>query len=512
MAMRMKSPIPLISIGLVALVVFTFLESTTDKSPPRNAILLIVVDGLRPDYVTPEYMPNLHALGEHGVFGARHTAVFPSVTRVNSASISTGSYPVSHGLMHNTMFLRQVDDNEINTGSASHLLRMAEVLGGRVVDTTSLGEVLADHGLNILVVGSGGSGNSLLQNPTVDGFGIWTAPGFFLPAAERSDAVAVVGELPKDDADRTVWSFDAYMRRAIEPVPPDVTIMWIHETDGANHAHGIGSPQAVTAARNVDVEIGRTLRFLDAHDIRRKMNIFVTSDHGFSTHGGRFSVSRTLRRAGFSSNKVRVVQNMIYLNGDDSDLLEELVEVLQRNPESGNIYTRPVEPGSAHGVVPGTLSTAVIQWDHEHASDVLVSAAWSDDANSFGFKGTNTSRGGNPASHGSDSPYDLSVPLVAAGPDIKKGIRSTLPSGNVDLAPTILHLLRVNLPESMTGRVLSELLIGGPAPHSVEVREETHKSSVVFDDGYLYEAELSVAEVDSTPYVLRGAKRRVETN
>ena len=36
-----------------------------DRSQHRH--LLIVLDGLRPDYVTPELMPNLHALGARGV-------------------------------------------------------------------------------------------------------------------------------------------------------------------------------------------------------------------------------------------------------------------------------------------------------------------------------------------------------------------------------------------------------------------------------------------------------------
>ena len=40
--------------------------------------LLIVLDGLRPDYVTPEVMPNLHALGERGVVFTNHHAVYPT--------------------------------------------------------------------------------------------------------------------------------------------------------------------------------------------------------------------------------------------------------------------------------------------------------------------------------------------------------------------------------------------------------------------------------------------------
>jgi len=121
--------------------------------------LLIILDGLRPDYISPERMPYLYALGEQGVFADRHTAAFPSSTRVNSASISTGSYPVTHGLMHNAMFIRGLDDEPISTGSARDLKRLAEFAGGRILGVPTLGEALAEQGLNFFVVGSGGSGN-----------------------------------------------------------------------------------------------------------------------------------------------------------------------------------------------------------------------------------------------------------------------------------------------------------------------------------------------------------------
>jgi hypothetical protein len=42
------------------------LASCVSAAEPRRH-LLIVVDGLRPDYVTPDVMPNLTALGKRGV-------------------------------------------------------------------------------------------------------------------------------------------------------------------------------------------------------------------------------------------------------------------------------------------------------------------------------------------------------------------------------------------------------------------------------------------------------------
>ena len=55
------------------------------QAPRSN--LLLVIDGLRPDYVTPEIMPRLHALGQRGIVFEAHHSVFPTVTRVNSSSM-----------------------------------------------------------------------------------------------------------------------------------------------------------------------------------------------------------------------------------------------------------------------------------------------------------------------------------------------------------------------------------------------------------------------------------------
>ena len=84
------------------------LDGVGTSTPAGYRHLLIVLDGLRPDYVTPELMPNLFALGARGVVFANHHAVYPTVTRVNASSISTGAYPETHGLLGNAVFFPSV--------------------------------------------------------------------------------------------------------------------------------------------------------------------------------------------------------------------------------------------------------------------------------------------------------------------------------------------------------------------------------------------------------------------
>src|SRR4249919_352124 len=84
-------------------------DGAQGQPTPPITHLVIVVDGLRPDYVTPDVMPRLVRLGRRGVVFNAHHAVFPTVTRVNASSFVTGAYPETHGLLGNTIYIPAAD-------------------------------------------------------------------------------------------------------------------------------------------------------------------------------------------------------------------------------------------------------------------------------------------------------------------------------------------------------------------------------------------------------------------
>lgn len=71
--------------------------------------LLMIVDGLRADLVSPSVTPSLADIAARSRAFLRHRAVFPSATRVNSASLATGCYPARHGLVGNAIALDEGD-------------------------------------------------------------------------------------------------------------------------------------------------------------------------------------------------------------------------------------------------------------------------------------------------------------------------------------------------------------------------------------------------------------------
>jgi arylsulfatase A-like enzyme len=108
----------------------------------------------------------------------------------------------------------------------------------------------------------------------------------------------------------------------------------------------------------------------------------------------------------------------------------------------------------------------------------------------------------NGGAHGSLSRYDMNNTLVASGPDFKKGYFSTTPSGNIDIAPTILHILGIKPRGPMDGRVLREAFVEdrGPLPDVKEDKLEASRRS-----GYMqWHQYLKTLEVDGALYVDEG--------
>ena len=422
--------------------------------------LLIVLDGLRPDYVTPELMPNLHALGARGVVFTDHHSVYPTVTRVNAASISTGAYPETHGLLGNSVFFPDVDNTRfLSTGERDNLLRIESAEGGRLLTAPTLGKRLEVAGLRLLVASAGSTGSSYLLNHTVAGGGV-IHYDYALPAALGEAVQEQLGPTPPaamPNSARNRYIVDALLEIGLEHVDPTVAILWLSDPDTTAHAHGIGHPTSVAALRAVDAELERIQAGLRAAGLLDEFNIWVTSDHGFSTHTPGVEIDALLAPfAGeLPDGSPRVVAGggAIYVRDGDAAAVAGIVAALQDADRVGAIFTR-------NGHVPGTLAFDDARWDHARSADILYSPAWSAAENAYGYRGAAASYG--TAGHGSASPYDIHNTLIAAGPDLKAGIEVSLPTSNIDLAPTFLYLLGLIAAPTMSGRVLTTAMLDGP--------------------------------------------------
>ena len=122
----------------------------------RQRILIVVFDALRPEFVTPELMPNLHNFASEGVHYVNARSTFPTETRVNQSAVITGCYPHKHGIVANKFVLDEGGQScVLNTGDDHQLEAAFTQLQGRLLDVPTLGERLSQAGRSYATISAG---------------------------------------------------------------------------------------------------------------------------------------------------------------------------------------------------------------------------------------------------------------------------------------------------------------------------------------------------------------------
>ena len=511
--------------GCFALVGLLALGQTAPD--PDRLIAIFVIDGLRPDSINTADTPTIARLRTEGVDYVNSHSIFPTSTRVNAASLATGTYPARHGIVGNSMFVPGVNRQApLDTGDYRQLLRLEEA-EGRVVTTPTLGEILQRNGRRLVTVSSGTTGNGFLLNPEArHGAGV-AIHGLFDPGKdaayprEISDVVIRrFGSPPPDpdDIGQMDWT-DTVLRDYVLPeLRPDVVIDWMGPLDAAQHDHGVGSTEAKTALGAIDKSLSRTLAAMQALTPARRLDIVVTSDHGFAQHTSGVNVVDSLIAAGVKANAASqdvIVASqgqsvLFYVASHDGRDIARLVAFLQQQPWVDVVFTRGGSQGL--GIVPGTFSLDVTQGSHASRSpDVAVTLKWTSNRNPYGVPGTQTIISGKTgpltgaaSGHGGLSPWVVHNTLVLWGDDFKARTRVTAPASLADLMPTVLGVLAVAADpcDQACGRVLHESLRRSPDRTSTPTRRTlTTKSGA-------YRAALRISSVAGHDYVDEGSREK----
>src|SRR3954451_14525174 len=133
-----------------------------------------------------------------------------------------------------------------------------------------------------------------------------------------------------------------------------------------------------------------------------------------------------------------------------------------------------------YGEIAGTLPMSLIKTENSgngRAPDIIVSFSYDENVAVAGKSGVSYASSINRrGDHGSFSPTDTHISLMASGPDFGAGLYDTLPTSNVDIAPTVARILQFSMP-AVQGRVLEEALRGGPPVTEYTVLNNMRRSS-----------------------------------
>ena len=434
--------------------------------------LVVVFDALRPEFVTPELMPNLRAFADRGVCYVDSHAVFPTETRVNQTAVVTGCVPASSGIMANRFLAHDVfPDRALNTGRDEELEAAFARAGPGLIEVPSLGQRLTAAGLRYASFSAGTPGGGRLINHSAEDDGSFRfamrRPAAAIPGDALDQIAARIGPMPEYQRPATAWiswAVDAYLQWVEVEVAPDVMLLWLCEPDETFHYLGIGSEEALTTIRHVDQEFGRILAAHDREIAAGGMQVIAMSDHGQITlEGEAIDLVARLQEAGFRASDqpgddvdcVVLVHNGggIWVRDDDPEISASLVTFLLRQDWCGPLFTRD---GTG-----GTLKLADIGLDHRRAPTLALALRTNDETNAFGHTGRTRHDAPYPVGggcHGGLSRYELNNFLSLGGDRFGDGIEIDLPAGNVDVTPTICAVLGLGVAEACDGRVLTEAL------------------------------------------------------
>jgi arylsulfatase A-like enzyme len=433
-------------------------------------VLIIGADGLRPDLVDPQLMPNVAALAAGGVRAPDHHAVYPTHTRVNISALATGTVPGRHGIVANTMLVpHATEDHIIDTGNYQHINALEEASGGHALLVPSLGDLLAARGERVAVAATSSGGAAMLWTHRHLSRMVNTNTTYGI--ADLYDLRDKLGELPAKERGAPQLQTQAYATAAVTQLyladaRNRVIVLWMNEPDTSFHYAGLGSPEAVEALRMVDRCVGEILAAMEKQGVRDQFDIFFISDHGHSTveaHNTlREYVLQAQKEIGRTLPPLAMASDYIYARPGtpepSADELAPLVEWLLEQPWAGVVLGGTPELAA----LPGVLPLAAL-WNGQlngRRPLLAVSPRWRDNPNEHGVVGSVqslTTQSALRSSHGSLSPYDLHATLIANGPSFRRGAHSTLPTGAIDLLPTVLTLLGLPLHAPLDGRVLWEL-------------------------------------------------------
>ena len=491
--------------------------SATEQSNQARHVVVVVWDGMRPDFVSEQNTPALWKLSREGVTFRNHHSLYPSATNVNGTALVTGVYPSKNGIIANHVYRPEIDLNHgIDVESPAVVKKGDELSGGKYISVSTITELIQRAGRPTAVASAKTVGLLLDRDPdharTKNSVTLFA--GASLPTKVFPSISEMLGPFPSSHLQRDSWTTKALTDFLWKDRLPALSILWLGEPDLTQHETAPGAPPALAAIKSADENLAAILAALDQQNERGATDVFVVSDHGFSTIERSIDLRRILNDAGFAAKtefesepkpgEIMLAGNggsvLFYIIDHDKMLTRRLVEFLQQSDFAGVIFTKDPMEGTFD------LTKAVMNVPGARdVPDVVMAFRWNDSKNQFGVPGmidADWQRAAGKGTHATLSPFDMHNILIAAGPDFRRGETDDLPSGNIDLAPTILQVLGIKLPEPMSGRILFEAMANPNAPVA-KSETKTIKAAKEFPSG-TWRQSLQISHVGPTTYINEG--------
>lgn len=242
--------VPMKSFRLALVTSLVFLLTLNAWAKP---LLLISIDGFRPDYLSESKSPKLWEFAQEGVRAKSLKPIFPSLTFPNHFTLVTGLYAPKHGITAN-----EIRDPNIpfrfTLGAPSQIINDPRWWKGEPIWVTA-----HKQGLKSGTMFWPGS-EAAIQN---------IRPDYYLPYNQGMTNAARVEQLLK-------W-IDLPANEK-----PQLFTLYFDTVDTAGHQFGPDSDEVTAAIKEADENLGTLFTALRDRGIYDEFNIIIVSDHGMA--------------------------------------------------------------------------------------------------------------------------------------------------------------------------------------------------------------------------------------
>ena len=255
---------------------------------PHTPVLMISIDGMRPDYVThaDEHglrIPHLRQFLTSGAYATGVRGIYPTVTYPSHTTLVTGVWPAQHGIVNNLVFDPEhrfegawywyADQIKVPTlWDAAHEagIRTGSVSWPVTVDSKSIDDDLPEFWRSDVSGEHPNPEDRLLMDAV-------SRPDRSLAEMESRLGPYMAGNDTSIGGDRTRTTFAVDLLRRHHP-----GFMTVHlsSLDEAEHLHAPFSPEANADLEQIDALVGELIDA--AHAANAATTVVIVSDHGFA--------------------------------------------------------------------------------------------------------------------------------------------------------------------------------------------------------------------------------------
>jgi Type I phosphodiesterase / nucleotide pyrophosphatase len=414
--------------------------------------VLVVLDGLRRDFVDAARTPHLLEFTQCAEAFPAYRSAFPSATRVVTATFATGCHPARHTLQGNSMALLENGRLVPHDAGAPDFLQHKRTVTGYSLAVPTLAERLAPY-CGVIVYNNVSPGAAYAHDP--DGHGhVYHRAGSFGPGRVAADPLNVTLNAAGDRAMTGRFIADALTRRR-----PALAVLWLGEPDHIQHNTSLGSPEHLAVLREADRNAGMVIDAVERLRVSGDdILLLVGSDHGHETVSGIVDIEAELIAAGIKSapDSGDIIamssgtSSLIYLHPDAERNRDRLGDYLASQPWAGRVID--------------TANLSTIGQAPHNGLAYAVSLKADASENEFGIPGRSLAaapRWGKPdrlgcGQHGGLGTFEQSPVLLIQGQGFTAGARRADPVHVVDLAPTIMQHLAIGA-SGMDGSALQRV-------------------------------------------------------